>query len=108
MRHRKTSRREACTGQKEQGRGEVKRGAGEGERREVEARAVVGRCERREGEAGEGGGDSCRAITVVEVQTSREFERRPVAVRASYASRHGCIVSRDTEVKTRTRIIFIT
>lgn len=56
----------------------------------------------------EGGGDSCRAITVVEVQTSREFERRPVAVRASYASRHGCIVSRDTEVKTRTRIIFIT
>lgn len=107
MRHRKTSRREACTGQKEQGRGEVKRGAAEGERREVEARAVVGRCERREGEGG-GGGDSCRAITVVEVQTSREFERRPVAVRASYASRHGCIVSRDTEVKTRTRIIFIT
>lgn len=80
------------------------REGGEGERRkrgEVEARAVVGRCERR-------GGDSCRAITVVEVQTSREFERRPVAVRASYASRHGCIVSRDTEVKTRTRIIFIT
>lgn len=76
------------------------RGKGKGK---VEARAVVGRCE------GRGrGGDSCRAITVVEVQTSREFERRPVAVRASYASRHGCIVSRDTEVKTRTRIIFIT
>lgn len=32
-------------------------------------------------------GYSCRAITVAEVQTSREFERRPVAVRASTTTR---------------------
>lgn len=30
---------------------------------------------------------SCRVITVAEVQTSREFERRPVAVDASTTTR---------------------
>ena len=50
------------------------------------------------GNAGEVG-DWCRAITVAEVQTSREFERRPVAVRASSTSRRVYISCRDTEVK---------
>lgn len=87
MRHRKTSRREACTGQKEQGRGEVKRGAGEGERREVEARAVVGRCERREGEAGEGG--------LVSRDNRRRGANQPrIRKAASCCSRVVCVASR--------------
>lgn len=87
MRHRKTSRREACTGQKEQGRGEVKRGPGEGERREVEARAVVGRCERREGEAGEGG--------LVSRDNRRRGANQPrIRKAASCCSRVVCVASR--------------
>jgi len=42
---------------------------------------------KREGERERERGYSCRAITVAEVQTSREFERRPVAVRASTTTR---------------------
>lgn len=88
MRHRKTSRREACTGQKEQGRGEVKRGAGEGERREVEARAVVGRCERREGEGGGGGG-------LVSRDNRRRGANQPrIRKAASCCSRVVCVASR--------------
>lgn len=36
-------------------------------------------------------GHSCRAITIAEVQTSREFERRPVAVRASTTTRRSLV-----------------
>ena len=56
---------------------------------------------------GEGRGDWCRAITVAEVQTSREFERRPVAVRASSTPRRACIVSRYTGGKDTSRSIVV-